>query len=164
MKRLPNQGARAVTTTTTALQVLGLLLISLIVGSMFGVWRGYNPAALSATAFVEMHQGAVRGLNVLLPAMGFGCILAVASLAWLGREAPRSTGLYVLAAVAMVAAGLITRFGNQPINAIVMGWGPVPPDGWQMLRDSWWTWHLARLAAGFAGQVLLIAAIFTHRG
>jgi len=42
--------------------------------------------------------------------------------------------------------------------------GAVPPDGWQMIRDTWWNWHLARLAAGITGEVRLIAAILTHRG
>ncbi|MDO8837792.1 MAG: DUF1772 domain-containing protein [Parvibaculum sp.] len=151
-------------TMTTALQVLGLLLISLIVGSMFGIWGGYNPATFSPATFVEVHQGAVRGLNVLLPSMGLACILVAVTLAWLGRGMPQSRWLYIAAAVGMVAAALITRFGNQPINAVIMTWGAVPPDGWQMFRDTWWKWHQARLAAGFSGELLLIAAIFTHRG
>jgi hypothetical protein len=149
---------------TTVLQVLSLLLISLLAGSMFGIWRGYDPATFTPATFVEVHQGAVRGLNVLLPAMGLVCMLTVVALAWLGRGTSQSLRLYIAAAVAMVAAALITRFGNQPINAVVMTWGAVPPDGWQMIRDTWWNWHLARLAAGIAGELLLIAAIFTHRG
>lgn len=151
-------------TATTALQVLGLLLISLITGSMFGIWRGYNPASFSPATFVEMHQGAVRGLNSLLPAMGLACMVTVVALSWLGRGTAQSFWLYGAAAAAMIAAGLITRFANQPINAIVMTWGATPPEGWQALRDSWWTWHLARLAAGVGAEVLLIAAIFTQRG
>lgn len=149
---------------TTALQVLSLLLVSLIVGSMFGIWRGYDPASFSPTTFVEVHQGAVRGLNILLPAMALVCILSVAVLAWLGRGMPQSFWLYISAAIAMVAGGLITRFGNQPLNAVIMAWSALPPDGWQMIRETWWNWHLARLAAGFVAELLLIAAIFTHRG
>lgn len=151
-------------TMTTALQVLSLLLISLVVGSMFGVWRGYNPATFSPATFVEVHQGAVRGLNVLLPAMALVCILTVVALAWLGRGTPQSLWLYIAAAVSMVAAGLITRFGNQPINAVIMAWDSAPPDGWQMIRDTWWNWHLARLVAGITAELLLVAAIFTDRG
>jgi len=150
-------------TMTTALQISSLLLISLIVGSMFGIWRGYNPANFSPTTFVEVHQGAVRGLNILLPAMALASILIVVALAWLGRGMPLPLWLYIAAAVAMVAGGLITRFGNQPLNAIIMAWGAVPPDGWQIIRDIWWNWHLARLAAGIAAELLLIAAIFTDR-
>ncbi len=151
-------------TFTTALQALSLLLISLVTGSMFGIWRGYNPATFSPATFVEVHQGAVRGLNVLLPTIALVCILSVVTLAWLGRATPRVRWLYIAAAVVMATAGLITRFGNQPINAVIMAWSEAPPDGWQTVRDSWWNWHLARLFAGISGELLLIAAIFTHRG
>ena len=43
------------------------VLISLVAGSMFGIWRGYDPALYAPATFVEVHQGAVRGLNTLLP-------------------------------------------------------------------------------------------------
>ena len=59
----------------SALQVLAVMLISLIAGTVFGIWRGYNPAGYSASTFIEMHQGAVRGLNVLLPLMGLATLL-----------------------------------------------------------------------------------------
>ena len=71
--------------------------------------------------------------------------------------------LYLAASAAMIIAGLITRFGNQPINAVVMSWGRLPPAGWEILRDSWWSWHLARLAAGIVAEILLIAGVFADR-
>lgn len=148
---------------TSLLQALALLLISLVAGAMFGIWRGYDPATYAPATFVEVHQGAVRGLNLLLPVLGLACIVTIVALAWLGRERPQVLWLYVAAGAAMVVAGLITRLANQPINDVVMSWSTVPPDGWQGVRDSWWIWHLARLAAGVAGELLLIAAIFADR-
>jgi hypothetical protein len=35
--------------------------------------------------------------------------------------------------------------------------------GWETLRDSWWSWHLARLAAGIFAELLLIAGVFADR-
>lgn len=145
------------------LQVASLVIVSLVVGAMFGIWRGYDPAVYSAATFVEVHQGAVRGLNDLLPFMGLACISLVVVLAVLARKRPPVAWRYGAAAAALAIAGLITRFGNQPINDIVMSWGATPPDGWEGLRDTWWNWHLARLAAGFVGEVLLINAIFADR-
>jgi len=149
--------------STSLLQALGLLLISLVAGAMFGIWRGYDPATYTPATFVEMHQGAVRGLNTLLPAIGLVAIVATLALAWLGRGRPQVLWLYLAAAAAMATAALITRFGNQPINDVVMGWSTVPPDGWQTVRDTWWNWHLARLAAGIAAELLLITAVFADR-
>lgn len=148
-------------TVVRMLQVSSLMVTSLLVGSMFGVWRGFDPATFSPTTFVEVQQGAIRGLNTLLPAMGAASILLTLVLGYLARS--RSTRiLYIGAAMTLAVAGIVTRFENQPINDIVMGWGGTPPEGWQALRDTWWSWHLVRLAAAFAGELLLINAVLAH--
>ena len=151
------------TSLSNLLHVANIIVVSLIVGSMFGIWRGYDPALYSPATFVEVHQVAVRGLNDLLPAMGFSAIAMAGALAFLARRRRPAFWLYLSAVAALAAAGIITRFGNQPINDIVMGWSTTPPEGWQALRDTWWNWHLARLAAGIIGEVLLINAIFADR-
>lgn len=142
------------------MQFMDIMLIALLAGSVFGIWRGYDPTAYSPVAFLEVHQGAVRGLNVLLPAMGAAAIALTAVLAWnaMGRALPFR--LYVVAIAAMVTAALVTRFGNQPINAIVMTWtaGDIPT-GWEALRDTWWRWHLLRVTAIILALATLVAAI-----
>jgi hypothetical protein len=149
---------------TSLLQGLAILLLSLVLGTVFGIWRGYDPAGYTAPTFVEVHQGAVRGLNVLIPALGGATLVAVAALAILGRDRPPVLWLYGLAFLAVAIGGLITRFGNQPINDVVMGWSPATlPADWTVLRDRWWSFHLYRLAATFAAEVLLLAAVFTQR-
>ncbi len=47
-----------------------LLLAALVVGTMFGIWLGFNPADLSAGAYVEQQQHAIRALNVTMPVLG----------------------------------------------------------------------------------------------
>jgi uncharacterized membrane protein len=149
---------------TTLAQVAALLLISLVAGSMFGIWRGYDPALYAPATFVEAHQGAVRGLNTLLPAMAIAALVLVVVLAVLARSRPMTLVLYVAAALAIVIGGLITRLANQPINDLVMAWTPTSlPENWTELRDSWWGWHMARLAATVGAEVLLIAAVFADR-
>jgi hypothetical protein len=58
-----------------AIRFILLLLLSLLIGTMFGIWLGFNPASLSAAAYVEQQQNAIRSLNTLLPVMGAVCIL-----------------------------------------------------------------------------------------
>ena len=148
----------------TTAQVLALLLVGLLAGSMFGIWRGYDIAAYTPATFVEVHQGAVRGLNILLPAMAAAAIALVVLLAVLGRARPAVLGLYLATALAIIAGGIITRFLNQPINEQIMGWTPAAiPADWTTLRNSWWTWHLVRLAATVIAELLLIAAVFADR-
>src|SRR5690242_1859835 len=107
---------------TTLLQGLALVLISLVLGTVFGIWRGYDPSAYSPATFIEVHQGAVRGLNTLIPVLGVATLVATVVLAIVARDRPAVLGFYIAAIVAIAVAGLVTRFGNQPINEQVMGW------------------------------------------
>lgn len=148
----------------TALQTTGILLIAMIAGATFGIWRGYNPSGYSVATFLEVHHGAVGGLNTLLPVMGLLAIVATIALAWMARAKPEALRLYLIAIVPMVAAGLITRFGNQPINAMVMDWNlATMPETWAELRDRWWALHIARTTASTVAAVLLIIAVFADR-
>ncbi|HQZ13539.1 MAG TPA: DUF1772 domain-containing protein [Devosia sp.] len=148
----------------TGAQVLALLLVGLVAGSMFGIWRGYDPAAFSSATFLEVHQGAVRGLNTLLPAMAIAALVLTVLLAFFARTRPTVLWLYIGAALLIAVGGAITRLANQPINEQVMAWtAATMPANWTALRDSWWTWHLARLAATLGAQLLLIAAVFADR-
>ena len=148
----------------TAAQILALVLLSLVAGSMFGTWRGYDITTYSAATFVDVHQGTVRGLNMLLPAMAAGALALVLLLAVVARGRQATMGLYLATALAIIAGGAITRLLNQPINDQVMEWTQATiPANWTILRDSWWNWHQARLAFTFGAQLLLIAAIFADR-
>jgi len=148
-----------------SIRFVSLLFTSLLVGTVFGIWLGFNPAALTATAYVEMQQNAIRALNVSLPVLGLVCILLTAALAVLTKDDKRARYLLVAAAICLAAAGLITRFANQPINAIVMTWSPqAPAANWTELRDTWWHWHVLRTIAAIAALALaLLAAVGAHR-
>ncbi len=144
----------------SAMQLLDIMIVALLAGTVFGVWRGYDPAGYSPAAFLEIHQGAVRGLNTLLPAMGAAAILLTGVLAWSARGTPLPFRFYLVAMVAMIAAGLVTRFGNQPINATVMTWtAGAMPSGWEELRDTWWRWHMIRVGVTTAALAVLVAAV-----
>lgn len=137
-----------------------LVLLALLVGTMFGIWVGSNPSGLSATAYVEQQQNAIRSLNILLPIMGAICIILTATLALLTKADSRTRYLLVGAAVLMLIAAIVTRFENQPINAVVIQWSPESPAvNWAELRDQWWQWHIVRSLAGIGALVLTVLAI-----
>jgi uncharacterized membrane protein len=137
-----------------------LMLLALLVGTMFGIWVGFNPSSLSASAYIEQQQNAIRALNTLLPATGAVCILLTVALAALSKGDRRSRYLLLAAAVLMVVAALVTRFGNQPINAVVMTWrAQIPAANWISLRDQWWHWHKVRSLAGIAALALTVLAV-----
>jgi uncharacterized membrane protein len=136
-----------------------LLLAALLVGAMFCVWLVFDPKSLDAPNYVVLQQQSIRGLNIVMPLIGAATLLVTLTAAALSQSDRTRLIMLVVAACAFLAAGIITRFLNQPINAIMMRWSPASvPDGWTTLRDTWWHWHLVRLACGLAGLSLLILA------
>lgn len=145
--------------TRTLVKFATLLLAALVVGTMFGIWLGYNPADLSPAAYIEQQQHAIRALNITMPVLGAFTALLTLISAVLSRGDRRRLALLVSALVCFVAAGVVTRFLNQPINAVVITWSALaPPTNWIELRDEWWRWHILRTAVGIAGLGLVIAA------
>jgi uncharacterized membrane protein len=136
-----------------------LLLAALVVGALFGAWLLLNPKGLDANSYVTLQQQAIRTMNSVMPALGAATILVTITAAMLGRDDRARLWVLVTAAVSFVTMGLITRFLNQPINAIVMTWrGDLLPSNWTGLRDEWWRWHRIRLAIGLVRLSLLIIA------
>lgn len=136
-----------------------LLVASLVVGAMFGAWLMLNPRGLDGPRYVVLHQQGIRTLNTALPALGAATfVLTLAAAAMARRDGPR-LALLVVAAIGFLAAGVITRRLNQPINRQVMTWSTAaPPAEWTRLRDTWWRWHVARLLCGLGGLSGLILA------
>jgi uncharacterized membrane protein len=146
------------------LQFVAALLFAMVAGSVFGIWRGYDPTTYAAATFLEMHQGAVRGLNTLLPALALISILLTVALTWLARGKGVVFWLYLGVLLLMVAGGVVTRFFNQPINAQVMAWtADSLPTNWADLRTAWWNWHVVRTALSVLGITMLLAAIVVDR-
>lgn len=151
---------RAPSSLSCATQFLALLLSGLVAGTTFGIWQGYDPRGLDAIAFVAVHQEAVRGLNVLIPVLGFGSVVLMGTAAWLRRKERPVMWLFLFALVCMAAGGVITRVFNQTINAEVMGWSAARmPDNWMALRASWWDWHIVRTLIAMAGFIAAITAV-----
>lgn len=147
-----------------ACQVMAILLIALIAGSTFGIWQGYNPALYSRDTFLQVHRGAVEGLNTLLPLMGLATMILTLMLTLRSNPHTALRGLYWATLALLVLAGLITRFGNQPINAVVIAWtADAVPGDWSEIRDSWWFWHTVRTLVSMAALAGLVTASLTAR-
>ena len=150
--------------TANIVRFVLLVVLALLVGTMFGIWVGFDPAGLSASAYVEQQQNAIRSLNTLLPAMGAVCVVLTVALAVLAKGDRGSRTMLVAAALLMVLAAAVTRFSNQPINAIVMTWdAQAPAANWAQLRDEWWHWHIVRSVAGMAALALTVLAVLNSK-
>lgn len=150
--------------TATIISFIDLLLVALLVGTMFGIWIGFDPAGLSAITYVEQQQRCIRALNTPMPILGAACIVLTIVLAVLTKDNPSARAILVAAVACMILAGVVTRFANQPINSQVMTWIiQSPPGNWMELRDRWWHWHIVRTLAGLVSLCLLISAVLISR-
>jgi hypothetical protein len=133
-----------------------VVFTALIAGGTFVIWAGYDPASFSPATYIEQQQNAIRGLNVLMPVLGGLALLSTLVCAWQRRTRRREFVLLLVGAAFLVLSGLITRFGNQPINEIVMSWNVAnPPASWTELRDQWWGLHRVRTICGLIALSLI---------
>jgi uncharacterized membrane protein len=140
-----------------AIRFANLLLAAMVTGAMFGLWLAFNSKTLDGPGYIVIHQQSVRGMNSVMPVLGLVTILTTIAVAYLTRGDKARLVLLIVAILAFIATGLITRFVNQPINAVIMGWSPSsPPAEWTALRDTWWHWHVIRIVCGVTGLSLLI--------
>jgi hypothetical protein len=143
---------------------VSLFLAALLVGAMFCVWLVFNPSQLDASHYIILQQQGIRTLHPIMPQLGVLTILMTFGSAVLARENKMRVSLLIATAILFIISGLITRFANMPINAIVRGWNSAaPPDHWTALRDAWWRWHCLRLCSTLAGMGLLIVATFVRQ-
>lgn len=143
---------------------LDVLITGLISGVIFGIWIGYNPQDLSAQTYVEQQQNVIRALNTLMPILGLvAIILTITSAIFQKLNTPVFITLLIAAGL-LIISGLVTRFGNQPLNAIVMTWSLNDiPENWTVLRDKWWTFHIIRTVSSIIAFSLIIWTVIRNQ-
>jgi uncharacterized membrane protein len=140
-----------------------LFFVALTSGAAFVVYLAYNPASMSPAFYVETMQHAIRVLIPLAVVLNLGLFFTIVS-AVLARRDRRSFYLLIAASICIIAAVLVTIFGNWPINNQIITWGiNSPPPNWTELRDEWWRFHVARVATHIAGLSFLIMAALVRR-
>ena len=142
--------------TLAFVRLANIMFAALIAGGMFVIWAGYDPATLSPSTYVEQQQNAIRALNVVMPVLGAIAIALTLVSAFLQRKDRTVFVLLVVAAAFLIISAVVTRFGNQPINALVMSWDIArPPANWTELRDQWWGFHRLRTLCGLIALALI---------
>ena len=142
-----------------AVRFLNLLMAGLVAGTLLGISLGYNPKNLSALAYLEQQQNAIKSLNTLMPILGFITIVITLTSAFLQKSNKTIFIVLLVATAFLIISGLVTRLGNQPINSMVMNWGNADmPADWMSLRDKWWTFHIVRTITAVTAFGLIIWA------
>ena len=113
-------------------------MAELIAGTIFGIWIGYNSQNLSSPTYIEHQQSVIKALNTLMPILGLITIVLTVISAFLQKDNKIIFISLLVATVLSIISGLVTRFGNQPTNGIIMSWNKADvPSNWTELRDKW---------------------------
>jgi hypothetical protein len=136
---------------------LDITIAGLMAGALFGILAGYNPKFFTPQTYLEHQQGAIKGLNTLMPLLGLITIILTVTSAFLQKQNQTFFISMLMATCFLIMGALVTRFGNQPINSIVMTWKKNDmPANWDVLRDKWWSLHILRSAATFIAFLIII--------
>lgn len=139
------------------IRFLNLIMAGVLAGILLGIWIGYNPKNLSVQTYIEQQQSVIKALNTLMPLLGLFTIIITFIAAFIQKQNQPVFVTLLIAAVLLIISGLVTKFGNQPINSIVITWNKsVMPDNWTELRDKWWSFHIVRTIATFIAFCLIV--------
>ena len=141
---------------TTLVRFLNIIVAGLLAGVSFGIWIGFNPSGLSPSTFIEQQQNMLQSLRTLMVSLVVLATIITILSAYLQKHDKSAFIPLILAAVFFIACILITRFGNKPIDDIVITWTTdTIPNNWSELRDNWWSFHILRTIAEIIAMLLV---------
>ena len=147
---------------TTAVQLVGILLVTLVVGVYWGPWVALTRTI--ARLDVEIFLPLVKQLNANLA----GLMTVLVPLALLGQagmllvDFGRGALPFTLAAIALllfIVTVAVTVLTEVPIVKHVVTWEvETVPTNWRELRDRWVSFHLLRVIPGVVALGLYVVA------
>jgi archaellum biogenesis protein FlaJ (TadC family) len=141
---------------TPLVRFLNIIVAALLAGTSFGIWIGFNPMNLSPSTYIEQQQNMLQSLRTLLVSLVVLATIITFLSAYLQKQDKSAFIYLILAAVFFIACILITRFGNKPIDDIVITWTKdAVPNNWTELRDNWWSFHILRTVAEIIALLLV---------
>jgi len=137
-----------------------LVFVGLTAGAAYVVWFDYNPNGMSAVLYIEKMQHAIRVLTIPLPTIVLLGLLFTAVAAFQARNDRPVFYVLATATVCVLAVGVITRFGNIPINNQILTWSADShPAKWATIAQTWWRLQTARLILQTAALCLVSSAV-----
>jgi hypothetical protein len=131
--------------TKSIIRFFNIIIAALLAGISLGIWIGFNPLNLSPSTYIEQQQNTIRSLNVLMIALVIGATVITIISAILQKSNKPVFITLLIAALFFISCIIISRFGNQPINKMIMTLTPGSiPDNLSELREKWWSLHIMR--------------------
>jgi hypothetical protein len=122
----------------SVIRFLNIIVAALLAGISVGIWIGFNPLDLSPSTYIEQQQNTIRSLNVLMISLVvFATVITIIS-AFLQKGNKEDFIVLLIASLFFISCILISRFGNQPINKIILTWTTDSlPANLSEIREKW---------------------------
>ncbi len=127
---------------------IAVALVGLMAGLMVGTGMDqYTHRLLSASAWVTEHQVMDALFRRVLPSLWNLTLLSLVVAAVLTRGSAR--WLFGLAATIFLVSLIVTVTVEVPMNRSIAQWDAASvPGNWEVVRDRWLSFHLARTLGG----------------
>lgn len=143
---------------------LSLFFLGLTSGAAFVIWLAYNPSGVSGTFYADNWQHAIRVFTVPLNAVAILGVLFTIVVTFLFRRDRPTLYLLMAATVCVIAATLITVFGNVPIINQIRTWSVnSPPSNWMEVAEKWQRCQTLRTILQTAALALVILSTLVRR-
>lgn len=142
--------------STSFIRFLNIILAALLAGVSFGIWIGFNPMDLSASVYIEQQQNMLHALRISMVLLVVITTIITLVSAFLQKSNKAVFVALLVAAAFLIACIIITRFGNKPLDDIVLTWTANSfPDNWTEIRDKWWSFHIMRTISEIAALFIV---------
>src|SRR5687767_6690725 len=105
---------------TAVIRFINIILAALLAGVSFCIWVGFDPADLSALAYIEQQQNMLSSLRALMISLVITATIITMISAYLQRNNKRVMVMLQVAAFFYFVCIAITFFGIKPIDDNMM--------------------------------------------
>jgi hypothetical protein len=143
---------------------LALFFLALTSGAAFVIWLDFNPSGMSPIFYAEKWQHAIRIFTVPLNTVAILGVLFTIASTFLARRDHFSFYLLTAASICVIAATLITVFGNVPIINEIKTWNAnSPPSNWVEVAEKWQRFQTVRTILQTAALAFVILSTLFRR-
>ncbi len=136
-----------------------ILFSGLLAGIMICIWQSADYKTSSETTNLVIHQATIKLFNDKIPLLGLMAILLSLAFAAMKNQIMIIFVPLLIASLFLIAGGIITRYGNQPINKQIQRWSKdFIPSKWEYVRDKWFSFHIYRTIFTLLAFILIIFA------
>ncbi|HSZ32402.1 MAG TPA: DUF1772 domain-containing protein [Puia sp.] len=138
---------------------IDILLSGLLSGIMVCIWQRADYKTTSEISNLEIQKANMKTFDDKIPFLGLMTALLSIVSAVLQNDILIIFIPLLIATILLIVSGIITMYGNQPINKQIQRWTKdFIPGKWEFIRDRWLSFHIYRSILTLIAFILIVFA------